>query len=121
ELPGEGGCVGGCVGGEGQQRQDEVARRIPGRYAVRVLVGDRGLRLSGGERQRLALARLLLKNPSIVVLDEATALTDGPVSPGAVRVRAAAMVTCMSEARPLPGRRKAAVQLRHGFVLQIRR
>ena len=40
------------------------------------VVGDRGYRLSGGERQRLAIARLLLKAPSIVVLDEATAHQD---------------------------------------------
>jgi ATP-binding cassette subfamily B protein len=40
------------------------------------VVGDRGYRLSGGERQRLAIGRLLLKAPSIVVLDEATAHLD---------------------------------------------
>ncbi|WP_392426126.1 ABC transporter ATP-binding protein [Barrientosiimonas humi] len=40
------------------------------------VVGDRGHRLSGGEKQRLAIARLLLKGPSVVVLDEATAHLD---------------------------------------------
>jgi ATP-binding cassette subfamily B protein len=40
------------------------------------IVGDRGYRLSGGEKQRLAIARLLLKAPDVVVLDEATAHLD---------------------------------------------
>jgi ATP-binding cassette, subfamily B, bacterial len=40
------------------------------------VVGDRGYRLSGGEKQRVAIARLLLKAPSVVVLDEATAHLD---------------------------------------------
>jgi ATP-binding cassette, subfamily B, bacterial len=40
------------------------------------VVGDRGYRLSGGEKQRIAIARLLLKAPSVVVLDEATAHLD---------------------------------------------
>ncbi len=40
------------------------------------LVGDRGYRLSGGEKQRVAIARLLLKAPDFVVLDEATAHLD---------------------------------------------
>jgi ATP-binding cassette subfamily B protein len=40
------------------------------------VVGDRGHRLSGGEKQRMAIARLLLKSPSVVLLDEATAHLD---------------------------------------------
>ena len=40
------------------------------------VVGDRGYRLSGGEKQRMAIARLLLKEPGVVVLDEATAHLD---------------------------------------------
>jgi ATP-binding cassette subfamily B protein len=43
---------------------------------LETVVGDRGYRLSGGEKQRVALARLLLKAPSVVVLDEATAHLD---------------------------------------------
>jgi len=51
-----------------------VVRAMPD--GLDTVVGDRGYRLSGGERQRLAIARLLLKAPGIVVLDEATAHLD---------------------------------------------
>ncbi|MEH6570449.1 MAG: ATP-binding cassette domain-containing protein, partial [Halioglobus sp.] len=40
------------------------------------VIGDQGIRLSGGQRQRLSLARTLLKNPPILILDEATAMFD---------------------------------------------
>ena len=68
------------------------------------VVGDRGYRLSGGEKQRVALARLLLKAPSIVVLDEATAHLDSE-SEAAVQ-----QALALGAARPdLAGHRAPAV------------
>ena len=67
----------------------ELVQRLPD--GLDTVVGDRGHRLSGGEKQRMAIARLLLKAPDVVVLDEATAHLDSESEAAVQRALAKAL------------------------------
>ena len=66
-----------------------VIAALPDGYDT--IVGERGYRLSGGEKQRLAIARVLLKDPAVVVLDEATAHLDSESEAAVQRALATAL------------------------------
>ena len=52
----------------------EFVKQLP--KALETMIGERGIRLSMGEKQRITIARVLLKNPRVVILDEATSSVD---------------------------------------------
>jgi ATP-binding cassette subfamily B protein len=68
---------------------DQLIRGLP--EGLDIVVGERGYRFSGGEKQRIAIARLLLKQPSIVILDEATAHLDSESEAAVQRALSAAL------------------------------
>lgn len=60
-------------GGQKAQLEDIILSQSNG---LDTMIGERGAKLSGGQKQRLSIARMFLKNPSILILDEATSALD---------------------------------------------
>ncbi len=116
---------------EPEQAEVEAAARAAGAHGFIVglpqgydtPIGDRGVRLSGGQQQRLALARALLKDPPILILDEATSMFDPraerdflEASRGALRQRTVILITHRPAALEIADR---IVHMDHGRIVRI--
>jgi ABC-type multidrug transport system fused ATPase/permease subunit len=101
-------------------RLDELVHSLPD--GLDTVVGERGYRLSGGERQRLTIARLLLAQPRVVILDEATAHLDSSSELAVQQALSAALAgrTSLVIAHRLSTIRSAdaIVVLEHGRVVE---
>jgi ATP-binding cassette subfamily B protein len=98
----------------------QLVRELPD--GLDTVVGERGYRFSGGEKQRIAIARLLLKAPSIVILDEATAHLDSESEAAVQRALGAALAgrTALVIAHRLSTVREAdlILVLDHGRIVE---
>jgi ATP-binding cassette subfamily C protein CydC len=103
-----------------QAQLHEFIQSLPAGYET--LIGENGLLLSGGERQRLAIARALLKNAPILILDEATANLDAATEQEIMRsmepFMAGRTVLIISHHRTAAGHAHQTITLENGRILQ---
>lgn len=106
---------------EGACIAETIQRRFPLGYDT--LVGERGLRLSGGEKQRVAFARALLKNPHILVLDEASSaldsVTESRIQETLSRARADRTVLVVAHRLSTIVNADQIVVLSHGEIVEV--
>ncbi len=101
-------------------RAAEFVERLPD--GVHTQIGERGVRLSQGEKQRLTIARVLLKNPGMVVLDEATAsvdtLTESKIQNALNRLMKDRTVLIIAHRLSTVQQADQIVVLRHGTIVE---
>lgn len=100
----------------------EFVRALPD--GLDTIVGDRGTRLSGGERQRIALARGLLRDPAVLILDEVTSALDpenqAAVSRAVEALRGRLTIVIIGHGGALAGLAERTVTLEHGRIVAAR-
>ena len=93
-------------------RLDTFIQSLPQGYHT--LIGDRGTRLSGGQKQRLAIARAILQNPQVLIMDEATAFLDNRVEN---EIKSALEKLMEGRTILMVSHRKTAVQNAHKMIV----
>ena len=100
---------------------DGFVTRLP--LGLNTIVGDRGLRLSGGERQRIALARALIRRPSLLLLDEATSALDwqsqGLIASAVQRLRGHLTVVTIAHRPSMIAFADWVVGIEDGLVVEV--